>query len=109
MHHPHAVGDGSHRELLVRRCAELADDRDVERQSEDPGDLGGDDDTATGNAEHDGIRTAPGGERLGEFTTRVDAVGEDGHMPTVRLRRPAGAGMPARHPSFYAVAWKGTQ
>ena len=106
MHDTHALGDRTHRELLLRGRAELADDGDVERQAEDPGDLGGDHDAAAGDAEHDRVGAAPRGERVGEIAPRGRAIGEDGHAPTVR-RAPASRECPPRPASFYPDAWKG--
>ena len=90
--HDHAAaGDGPHRQLFVARQPELADEEDVERCVQGPGDLVGDRHAAPGQRQHDDVRTVGVcGQLLGQEPAGLAAIGEDhGSSPhLVRTDRP---------------------
>ena len=71
----------AHRQLLVTRNAELADDVEVERHPNPPRDFVADRHASARQRQHDGLRIVRVvGEPLGELPPSVGTVGEDLHL-----------------------------
>jgi hypothetical protein len=79
-HHHVALGEGTHGELRLGRDADFSHHQDVERHREHSRDFEGNDDSATGQTQHDVNIVLSRAEAKPELTSAVGSIVESLHM-----------------------------